>query len=122
MKEHEAVEISESGRAVVESGLTVRQAHEITTGCSPDNLCERCWRDLGMNRPSDEDRAAITAAIQQALDDLLRAVLPAAEAAAALEGARAVLAHELESLIDAAISHAERLAVVVEGDLRAGAR
>ena len=42
----ESVRISESGRAVVESGLTVRQAHEIKTGCSPDNLCERCLRDL----------------------------------------------------------------------------
>ena len=27
--------ITESGKAVVESGLTTRQAHEIRTGCSP---------------------------------------------------------------------------------------
>jgi hypothetical protein len=42
--------------------------------------------------------------LHQAHNDLLRAILPAAEAA------------------DSAISHAERLATVVEGDLRAGAR
>lgn len=68
----------------------------------------------------DADRAI--AALHQAHKDLLRAVLPAAEATAALDGSRAARARELVALIDAAISHAERLAVVIEGDLRAGAR
>lgn len=34
--------ITERGRAVIESGLTLRQAHEIETGCSPEDLCEEC--------------------------------------------------------------------------------
>lgn len=46
--DNEPVEITEKGRAVVESGLTLRQAHEIETGCSASNLCDRCRRDLGM--------------------------------------------------------------------------
>lgn len=36
--------ITESGKAVIESGLTLRQAHEIKTGCSPEALCEECER------------------------------------------------------------------------------
>lgn len=33
--------------AIVESGLTVRQAHEIRTGCSADTPCAQCRRDFG---------------------------------------------------------------------------
>lgn len=39
--------ITDRGRAVIESGLTLRQAHEIETGCTPDQLCDRCRKDLG---------------------------------------------------------------------------
>lgn len=38
----ESLQISERGMAVIESGLTLRQAHEIKTGCSQDNLCAEC--------------------------------------------------------------------------------
>ncbi len=38
----EYVSITEKGRAVVECRLTVRQVHEIKTGCSPDQLCAEC--------------------------------------------------------------------------------
>jgi hypothetical protein len=41
------IEISDLGRAVVESGLTVRQAHEIRTGCSTEAPCAQCLRDFG---------------------------------------------------------------------------
>lgn len=34
--------ITEEGVAVVESGLTLRQAHELKTGCSGDDLCRDC--------------------------------------------------------------------------------
>lgn len=37
MREPE-LRITERGAAVVESGLTLRQAHEITTGCSEESL------------------------------------------------------------------------------------
>lgn len=37
--------LTERGKAVVESGLTVRQAHEIRTGCSPDSHCEKCRKE-----------------------------------------------------------------------------
>ena len=40
MSEH--IEITEKGKAVVESGLSVRQVHEIETGCSPEQPCEKC--------------------------------------------------------------------------------
>jgi hypothetical protein len=40
------IEITKEGVAVVESGLTVRQAHEIKTGCSPANPCDDCRRYL----------------------------------------------------------------------------
>lgn len=39
-------EITEEGKAVVESGLTVRQAHEIKTGCSPTDICEECGKQM----------------------------------------------------------------------------
>ena len=44
--------ITESGKAVVESGLTTRQAHEIRTGCSPENRCADCrkWDTWGGDR------------------------------------------------------------------------
>ena len=38
--------ITESGKAVVESGLTTRQAHELRTGCSPENQCDDCRDSL----------------------------------------------------------------------------
>jgi hypothetical protein len=41
-------EISEKGKAVVESGLSVRQVHEIETGCSPDMLCAQCRKYLDL--------------------------------------------------------------------------
>lgn len=34
------------GAAVVECGLSVRQAHELRTGCSAGDPCARCRRDL----------------------------------------------------------------------------
>ena len=34
--------ITDRGAAVIESGLSVRQAHEIQTGCHPDSPCEKC--------------------------------------------------------------------------------
>lgn len=43
-KENELM-LSERGEAVVESGLTVRQSHEIRTGCSPDSPCEKCRKE-----------------------------------------------------------------------------
>jgi hypothetical protein len=36
------IRITEEGAAVVESGLSLRQAHEIKTGCAPDALCAEC--------------------------------------------------------------------------------
>ena len=41
----EPVQISERGMSVIESGLTLRQAHEIKTGCSQDNLCAECRKE-----------------------------------------------------------------------------
>lgn len=38
--------ITDRGQAVIESGLTLRQAHEIETGCTPDQLCDRCRKDI----------------------------------------------------------------------------
>lgn len=38
--------ISGEGAAIVESGLTVRQAHEIKTGCSAENPCDNCRKYL----------------------------------------------------------------------------
>nr|WP_165964941.1 hypothetical protein [Mycobacterium eburneum] len=40
------VEITERGKAVIESGLSVRQAHEIRTGCSPHAPCADCVRAI----------------------------------------------------------------------------
>jgi hypothetical protein len=34
--------LTEKGKAIMESGLSVRQAHEIETGCSPHQLCGEC--------------------------------------------------------------------------------
>ncbi len=42
----EPVQITEKGRDVIESGPTLRQAHEIETGCTADDLCKRCLRDV----------------------------------------------------------------------------
>jgi hypothetical protein len=36
------IQISDEGVAVVESGLSLRQAHEIKTGCSPEVPCAEC--------------------------------------------------------------------------------
>jgi hypothetical protein len=38
------MELTDKGRAVIECGLTVRQAHEIETGCSSEHLCPACQR------------------------------------------------------------------------------
>jgi hypothetical protein len=38
--------ITPKGQAVVESGLTVRQAHEIETGCSEHAPCPACQEDV----------------------------------------------------------------------------
>lgn len=40
-------QITDEGVAVVEAGLTVRQAHELRTGCSVGNPCARCISDFG---------------------------------------------------------------------------
>jgi hypothetical protein len=40
--------ITDKGKAVIASGLTVRQAHEIEKGCSVDDPCERCRLDAGL--------------------------------------------------------------------------
>ena len=40
------IEISDEGVAVIEAGLSLRQAHELKTGCSAENLCDRCRKDL----------------------------------------------------------------------------
>lgn len=34
--------VTDQGAAVIESGLTVWQAHEIKYGCSRDKPCEKC--------------------------------------------------------------------------------
>jgi hypothetical protein len=44
---NEQIEITDEGVAVIESGLSLRQAHEIKTGCSPDELCAECRRAIG---------------------------------------------------------------------------
>jgi hypothetical protein len=41
------IEITPEGIAVVEAGLSLRQAHEIKTGCSPDDLCQECRTAIG---------------------------------------------------------------------------
>ncbi len=38
--------ITARGIAVIESGLTVRQAHEIETGCTDADPCDNCRRYL----------------------------------------------------------------------------
>jgi hypothetical protein len=40
------LQITDRGQAVIESGLSLRQAHEIETGCTPDELCDRCRNDI----------------------------------------------------------------------------
>lgn len=40
-----SLQISERGMSVIECGLTLRQAHEIKTGCSQDNLCAECRKE-----------------------------------------------------------------------------
>ncbi|MFZ2178086.1 MAG: hypothetical protein WAW17_29485 [Rhodococcus sp. (in: high G+C Gram-positive bacteria)] len=40
------IEITDLGRAVVESGLTVRQAHEIANDCSAEHPCDDCSREI----------------------------------------------------------------------------
>lgn len=50
----EPLEITEKGRALIESGLSTRHLHEIETGCSSESLCTRCRCDLG-------DRSALIA-------------------------------------------------------------
>lgn len=42
--------ITAEGAAVVESGLTLRQAHELKTGCSADNPCAECRILMGDSR------------------------------------------------------------------------
>jgi len=39
------MKLTDLGKAVAESGLTVRQAHEIQTGCNELAPCEKCQRD-----------------------------------------------------------------------------
>jgi hypothetical protein len=38
--------VTDKGAAVVESGLSVRQAHEIETGCTQNDPCRACLQDL----------------------------------------------------------------------------
>jgi len=38
--------VTDKGRAVVESGLSVRHVHEIETGCSAENPCAECQHYL----------------------------------------------------------------------------
>ena len=38
----EELRITDQGAAVIESGLTVWQAHEVKYGCSRDKPCEKC--------------------------------------------------------------------------------
>ena len=61
---------------------------------------------------------AVTA-LHACRDHLLNAILDAAYCVPNLTGARAARARELTDMLDAAISHCERLATVVEGDARA---
>jgi len=64
------------------------------------------------------DHPAVTA-LHACRDHLLNAILDAAYCVPNLTGARAARARELTDMLDAAISHCERLATVVEGDARA---
>lgn len=41
----EPLQITEKGRALIESGLSTRHLHELETGCTAERLCERCVRD-----------------------------------------------------------------------------
>lgn len=45
--EDQTVSITAEGAAVVESGLTLRQAHELKTGCSAANPCDECRKLMG---------------------------------------------------------------------------
>ena len=49
----DGLQITDKGAAVIESGLTLRQVHEIETGCEPGSLCRDCRRDLGLHRDDD---------------------------------------------------------------------
>lgn len=42
----EEFDITEKGRAVIESGLSLRHVHELETGCRDGDLCARCRRDM----------------------------------------------------------------------------
>jgi len=90
--------------------------------------------DMSRHRPAllgkgknvtNTDHPAV-ASLRACGDHLLQAVLDASAAAASITldapaaGARAARAQELLNMLDAAISHCDRLAVVVEGDARAG--
>ncbi|WP_343598881.1 hypothetical protein [Mycobacterium sp.] len=66
--------------------------------------------------------AAALASLDTCRDRLSGAALDAAHAATLLDGARKARARELVDLLDIAISHATRLATVVEGDARAQQR
>lgn len=48
------LKITPEGVAVIESGLTLRQAHEIKTGCTPDDLCADCRKAIGADRCGDQ--------------------------------------------------------------------
>jgi|GEM_PF-6480351 len=59
------------------------------------------------------------ASLHACRDHLLNAILDAAYCVPNLTGARQARARELTDMLDAAISHCDRLAIVVTGDARA---
>ncbi|WP_158087254.1 hypothetical protein [Mycobacterium aquaticum] len=40
------MKITDKGKAVIESGLSLRQAHEIETGCSQRRPCRDCDEEM----------------------------------------------------------------------------
>lgn len=47
MTTDESYEISDEGIAIIESGLSLRHAHELKTGCSARDLCTECRHAIG---------------------------------------------------------------------------
>jgi hypothetical protein len=74
---------------------------------------------MTINQSSTDTIKSALTALQSCHRGLLEVVLDASAASMALTGARAARARELLDQIGAAIAHCDRLATVVEGDLRA---
>ena len=77
------------------------------------------WKAAAMNTSTRHDEAVALANLQGCAIDLTAAHKRAVDAASGLSGARRGRADELAELLADALAFTRRLAMVVEGDLRA---